>query len=402
VNADDIARRFGTPAYVYDLTEIRRACQELRATLPRPHRLYYSVKANPHSAVAGTLAGAGCHAEISSTGELAAALAAGFPPERLLMTGPGKTATDIAAAVDAGVRRFSAESEADLDRIEAATTSAECLLRINADRPVAGMGLAMTGTSSQFGTDLSTVAAAPERFRGRITGLHLYMGTNIADEDTLLRQYEQSITIAAELGFELSELDLGGGFGAPYSAPGDRYTFPGLRARLSALLDAHLPGWRDGRPGVSFESGRYLTGTCGRLITRVVDVKTSKGKTYAVLDSGVHHLGGMAGLRRLPRLQPRPLVGTGRQAQPYTLVGPLCTPLDTWAQGVTLPGLAPGDLLEIPNVGAYGLTASLLGFLGHPAPVEVVLDGDEPVEASRLALHRTPIPASRSTKEYVR
>jgi diaminopimelate decarboxylase len=417
MNLERIAAEFGTPAYVYDLAAVRTAHADLRQALPAGAFVYYSLKANPHPRLVAEFANLGCGAEVSSPGEVEVAVGAGVDPGAILLTGPGKTAQTIAHALDHGVRRFSVDSPHDLARVGGLAASrgtpVRCLLRVNADEPVPGMGLAMTGTASQFGADLSWVTGQPELFRrcgaAEVTGLHLYMGTNIEDGQTLLRQFETAAIVAAALGGPLGdpvEVNLGGGFGAPYAREGRRRRFPALADRLSALLDTHLPAWRAGKPRVAFESGRYLVGDCGVLVCKVVDVKTSKGQPFAVLDAGVNHLGGMAGLRRLPPILPtiRPLAAGGGAAAPPTptaagaglapavptaVVGPLCTPLDTFARSACLPPLEAGQLLAIPNVGAYGLTASLVAFLSHPAPVEVVMDGEEVVTASRLGLTRT-------------
>src|SRR5262249_7536845 len=149
------------------------------------------------------------------------------------------------------------------------------------------------------------------------------------------------------------------------------------------------------RPRVAFESGRYLTATCGTLLTRVLDVKASQDQHVLVLESGINHLGGMSGLRRLPPVVPS-LSAIPEQPDavgPAIVAGPLCTPLDSWARGVTVPRVGPGDLVCVPNVGAYGLSASLLAFLGHPAPLEVVVDGEEIRHTSRLIVHRAPTAA---------
>ncbi|MEO3783708.1 type III PLP-dependent enzyme [Actinocorallia sp. B10E7] len=397
-----LAREHGTPLYVYDRDDLRRAHSDLRSALPDPSRIYFSVKANPHPHVASVLAEAGCHAEIASAGEVGAALAAGFPADRVLMTGPGKSPEDLRKAFGNGVRRFSVDSPTDLARIGAhaarAGVEADCLLRVNADEPVPGMGLSMTGTASVFGADASWVLARPELFRRSgaavVRGLHLYMGTNIEDGEVLFRQFETSLRLAglvgSALGVPLAELDLGGGFGMPYARSGERPDFTGLRPRLEKVLDHAVPGWQAGDPLVSFESGRYLAGGCGRLVNRVLDVKESKGRTFVVLDSGINHLGGMSGLRRIPRIVPDllPVEHRGGEVADCTVAGPLCTPLDTWCQGVTLPELRPGDLVAVPNVGAYGLTAGLLAFLGHPAPKELVLDAGSVVSLSEVAINR--------------
>jgi diaminopimelate decarboxylase len=139
---------------------------------------------------------------------------------------------------------------------------------------------------------------------------------------------------------------------------------------------------------VVFESGRYLTATCGTLYCRVLDVKCSQGRPVVVLESGINHLGGMSGMRRLPPVLPDiDGDGPGEPMRDAIISGPLCTPLDTWTRTGTLAA-RPGDLLRVPNVGAYGLTASLLAFTGHPAPLEVVIDGGQISHISRLTVTR--------------
>src|SRR5262249_11369675 len=153
----------------------------------------FSVKANPHPDVASELAGMGCQAEVASAGEVAAALAAGFGAEEMIMNGPGKSRWDVEFAIRNGMSHFSVDSPTDLARVgsiaEALGGRATCLRRVTADQPVPGMGLSMTGTASGFGADASWVLAEPQRFRrhggAAVTGLHLYMGTNIDDLDVL-------------------------------------------------------------------------------------------------------------------------------------------------------------------------------------------------------------------------
>jgi diaminopimelate decarboxylase len=406
---ETVAELFGTPAYVYDLAEIRRAHEALTESVPAGAALYYSVKANPHPGVCGQLARLGCGAEVSSGGEIDACLAAGFPPDRCLVTGPAKTPEEIGLAIARGIREFSAESPVDMRRIavaaQAAGTPVRCLLRINPDRAVAGVTLAMTGVASQFGADAEWVRAHPEEFAGspwaEVTGLHLYLGSNVAEEGLLLAQFEAALEtvagIEAALRRRLQVLDLGGGFAAPYARPSEPQRYPGVRRRLTELLELRLPGRLPGSPGsprLAFESGRYLTAGCGTLLACVMDVKRSKGATFVVLDSGINHLGGMAALHRLPPVRARVVGCDGDQAGEIPdcdLVGPLCTPLDSWARGTTAPAVRVGSLVAVPNVGAYGLTASLLAFLSRVPPVEVIVDGGEILSADRLTLSRHPV-----------
>ena len=188
------------------------------------------------------------------------------------------------------------------------------------------------------------------------------------------------------VGLDIQLLDLGGGFPAPYASPGTTLELNGLREALEALLGT------GGGPRVVVESGRYLSATSGTLLATVRDIKSTSGGTrFVVLDAGVNHLGGMSALRRLPPVVAVPVTSAGDESpeRPARLVGPLCTPLDVLNLRAMLPeGLAIGDVVAIPNVGAYGLTASLIGFLSRDLPCEVVVDGGRLVEATRLNLTR--------------
>lgn len=401
--AAELVDRFGAPLYVYDLDAVAAARDSLLAALPDGFDLYYAVKANPHPDVARTLRegpGRACRAEISSTGELQVALAAGYPGAACLYTGPGKTDAELDEAIGAGVRTFSVESLSDLRHVGAAAVRqrvvADCLLRINSPATAGSTGIRMMGQPSQFGIDSETLAdTLPELVRvpgTRVTGAHFYTMSNATDEESLLAEYERVIELAAglarDVGLRLELLDIGGGFAAPYAAPGARTPYPRLRRELTRILDRHLPGWRTGSPRLACESGRYLVAESGILVTRVVNVKDSRGTRFIVLDAGINALGGLSGLGRLLPVAVQ-LDSTETATQSASLVGPLCTPGDTLGRNVSLPPLDPGDLVMIPNVGAYGLTASLLAFLGRPAPVEVAMRGEEVVSASRLEHRRS-------------
>lgn len=409
---------YGSPLYVYDLDEVEAAADRLQGWLPRPSALYYSFKANPHPWIARALRGRGCRAEISSSGELAAALEAGFTGEECLYTGPGKTAAELDGALAAGVRQFSVESAVDFrrvaDRAERLGVTASCLIRVHAAGAHGASGVRMSGTPSQFGITAESLLATRDEFAPRngshVTGAHFFPLSNARDEASLIAEMTHSIAEAARLGeagIPLRTVDLGGGFAAPYARPGALPSYPALENAVTQALDTWLPGWRDGTPEIAFESGRHLTGTAGRLLCTVTDVKTSHGRSYVVADAGVNHLGGLSALGRIrpvsvhaePLRSAAELPGgdVGREAtgDRAVLVGPLCAPADILTRD--LAGgleLCPGDVLTVPNVGAYGLTSSLLGFLSHPAAAEVVLRGGEPVDVSRLSLVRTACPAA--------
>ncbi|MBB2913063.1 diaminopimelate decarboxylase [Streptosporangium becharense] len=406
----DLVARYGSPLYVYDLDRVTAARDALLSSLPEGVELFFSFKANPHPEIARALRGDGrngCMAEISSTGELAAALEAGFDGSQVLYTGPGKTYAEIEAAVDAGVAMFSVESPTDLQHVGEVATGrgvvVDCLLRVNSATSSAATSIRMTGTPSQFGIDSETLPELMPELRTvpgtRLAGVHLFSLSNSKDEESLVAEFRNTISVAARLereaGLPIRFLDIGGGFAAPYLTPGERPVYPNLRAELSAILDEHFPAWREGTPRVACESGRHLVGDCGELLSTVVNIKESRGRKFVILDAGINTLGGMSGLGRLLPVSVRPAEddlpeGAGPAEQEVaTLAGPLCTPGDILGKNVRLPVLKIGDVVGIPNAGAYGMTASLLMFLGRPAPAEVVVRGGEVVSASRIEFVRT-------------
>jgi diaminopimelate decarboxylase len=405
----ELADRYGTPLYVYDLDRVAAAYADLRNSLPPGVTILYSLKANPHADVARALREAGgwppCRAEVSSVGELSVALAAGFAASECLYTGPGKTSDELVTAIAEGVRDVSVESLTDLQRVGRCAQRfgvvISCLLRINSSAAKAAAGsIRMMGAPSQFGIDSETLEDQLPELRSvpgtELAGAHFYSLSDARDESSLISEFQHTVSTAAwletELGLPMRILDIGGGFGAPYAVPGTRPVYDKLRGALEAALDLHFPPWRSGTPQVMCESGRYLVGDCGELISSVTNVKESRGRRFVILDAGINTLGGMAGLGRLMpvavQVDDHPEPG---DVEDSTLVGPLCTPGDILSRNVRLHPLKPGDRITVPNVGAYGATASLLLFLGRPAPREVVVRDGEVVTVSRLEVRRTPV-----------
>ena len=399
----DFARQLvelhGSPLIAYDLGAVRKRVRGLLDAFPEGSRLFYSLKANPLPAIVRAARESGAGAEVTSMGELTAAVIAGFSASDLLFGGPGKTASEIAEALEHGVRWFSCESFSDSERISACAVGANCeanlLLRVNpAEAPDAR--LAMSGIDSQFGFEETQLLAADASSRLnlpgiRLRGIHIYFGTQMATVDALAtntgRALDAAHRVCESLGFKPDVVDVGGGFAWPYAVEGEGPDHSGLKEALAEVwekspLHESTSLW--------FESGRHVCAGSGTLLTSVQDVKVSKTRTYVVLDTGIHHLGGMSGLGRLPRsviTLKNLTAGAGeRPAEdpaPFEIVGPLCSPLDSLARNLQIPPPRPGDLLAVPNVGAYGLTASLIGFLSHAAPTEVAFENGQILEVWR-------------------
>ena len=397
---DGLARTHGTPCYLHDADEVAARAGELLTLFPAAvsSRLLYSFKANPLPSLAGELKTAGCEADLTSPGEVAAALAAGFDLSRALYGGPGKSEAEFRGAIHAGLRHFSIESEPDLARLSSASESTGCsvraILRINPNSAPKAK-LAMSGVASQFGFEEDEL-----RNRGRailqsagnrvaVAGFHIYWGTQIGEPEALLASFEKTVEIADDLagilGISLEILNLGGGFPWPYAHVG---VGPDLGPLREGLANLHGRSGAAGKAQWWFESGRHLVGSSGTLLTRVMEVKRSKDdRLFLILDTGIHHLGGMAGLGRIPRFSIDLMVPPARRGNEtitVDVVGQLCTPLDCIAKKITIPHVEPGDLLAIPNVGAYGMTASVNAFLSRPSPAEILHRKGEVLAVHRL------------------
>jgi len=393
-----LAETHGTPLFVYDRGVLDRACAVLRATYPSEFALYYSVKANPTRAIVRHLLGRGFGLEIASGGEFHQALHAGCAPERILYAGPGKTEAELETVLSRGIGEVHIESLLEGQRVAAIGKRlglrARVAIRINPGAEAQGGAMRMGGKSTPFGIDEEALEETLDRLSGHreleIRGIHLFSGTQILDNQVLESQYRRGLEIgrraAARLGHPLATLDFGGGLGIPYF-PGDRAVDMGAWAdRLRGLMaevrgEAAFAACR-----FLVEPGRFLVGEAGVYLTRVTDVKTSRGKTYLVLDGGMnHHLAASGNLGQvIKRNFPVALVGRLDDAPTQTadLVGPLCTPLDVLARDVPVPAPRVGDLVGIFQSGAYARSASPLGFLSQLTPAEVMA-GDGEVELAR-------------------
>ncbi len=385
--AEALAARHGTPLYVYDLEVLRRRAAALRTALPT--RVLYGVKANPHLAVLRALRGAVDGLDVASVGELQRALEAGWPGAALSFAGPGKREPELAAAVAHDVL-VSVESPRELEALarlaRAAGRRARVRLRVNPRTTLHAFRVRMTGGPSPFGLDEEALPEAVQVLRRAgdalaFDGVHVHAGGQCTSAAGFVKAAEVALDVvarvAALLGARVPRVNLGGGLGV--LAPGDELDVGAVGTRLTTLLEAFRA--RTGQPLEAIvEPGRWLVGPAGLYVARVVSEKVSRGAHFVVLDGGFnHHLAATGHLA--PASAPRlPLINLSRPQAPVvtrTVVGPLCTPLDSLGVDVHLPEPRVGDLLGVVGSGAYGYSFSPLLFLGHPLPAEVVLGSDE-------------------------
>ena len=388
---DDLAERFGTPLYVYDLDVIDAQVAALRAILPPVAELAYAVKANPALAVVAHLGRSGLGADVASGGELEAVRRAGIAAGRVVMTGPGKRDDELRAAVDAGIRAITVESPGELDRLEAIAAASgrrqPVLLRaaVSEGDRLERVRLVGDDGAGKFGMDAADLATSARRAADsaylELLGLHAFGASNVLDAGGLVEHVAATVSTARRLaritGITLRLVDAGGGLGIPYEPHQESLDL----VRLGAGLAQITAGWA-GDPILAdcrllLEPGRFLVGPAGAYMARVVDRKSVDGSIVVILDGGVHHVlrPALVGQEhRIRSLSPRTESGNGRVV-PVTVAGPLCSGLDVFSQAAVMSPPEVGDLIAILDVGAYGFTESMPLFLSHPIPAEVAIRG---------------------------
>jgi diaminopimelate decarboxylase len=382
----ELAEQVGrTPFYAYDRAAMTARVEWLRAHLPREIHLHYAMKANPMPAVVRHFLGLVDGLDVASAGELAVALAAGASPEVVSFAGPGKSSEDLAAALDAGVI-VNLESPAEmrrLGRLAAATgRRARVAIRVNPDFELKTSGMKMAGGPKQFGVDAEQVPgllAELATLELDFVGFHIFSGSQNLSPAAIIEAQTQTLDLAKRLATAAPApvrlLNIGGGFGIPYF-PADK---PLDLAQIGRHLHALQAETKQALPTASLviELGRYLVGEAGIYVCRVVDRKVSRGQVFLVTDGGLHHHLAASGNfgQVLRKNYPVAIGNRVREGERETVsvVGPLCTPLDLLADRVALPRADEGDLVVVFQSGAYGRSASPLGFLSHPPPAEILV-----------------------------
>ena len=384
---DRLTARVGsTPYFAYDRRLLTERIELLRATLPPTLHLSYAVKANPMPAVVQHLAGLVDALDVASTLEMQTALDTQMPAGRISFAGPGKTTAEIVQAVAAGVT-IEMESATEARRViqagEMLGVRPRVAVRVNPDFQVKGSGMRLGGGPQQFGVDaeqvpefLAGVAAAELEF----VGFHVFAGSQNLNAgilcDAQQKTVELILALAEKAPAPVRYVNLGGGFGIPYFDKDTPLDLAAIGANLAELVDGRIvPNLPEAE--VVIELGRYIVGECGIYVTRVVDRKVSRGRTYLVVDGGMHHQLAASGNFGQVIRRNYPIAVGNRLAEPAessaTVVGCLCTPLDLLGDDVRLPDAQIGDSIVLFQAGAYGLTASPTAFLGHPLPAEVLV-----------------------------
>ncbi len=377
---DALADRFGTPLYVYSQAAMLAALAPYqRALAGRDHLICYAMKANSNLAVLQTFARAGCGFDIVSGGELARVLAVGVSADRVVFSGVGKTREEMRLALQAGVKCFNVESEAELEVLSAVAVeerhTARISLRVNPDVDAGTHPYISTGLkANKFGVAHERAVAIYRRAAGlpglEVVGIDCHIGSQITDVapylDALDRVLDLVEAIEAE-GIRLHHLDLGGGLGITYT---DEVP-PAADVLISALLQ-RLDARGHGHRMVMFEPGRSLVGNAGVLLTETLYLKPGEEKNFCIVDAAMNDL--MRPAMYEATMGIVPTRRGGGSPMTYDVVGPVCESGD-WLGRDRVLAAQPGARLAILSAGAYGMTmASNYNTRGRAAEVLVIGD----------------------------
>jgi len=380
VPVEEIVATYGTPLYVYSRNAIVSRFREFeQAFAPLDRLICYSVKANGNLGILRLLAEQGAGADIVSGGELFRARQAGIDPSRIVFSGVGKTVTELAAALEAGIYSFNVESEGELWSLSQLASTmgvqAPIALRVNPDieTPTPHEYTRTGHRATKFGIPMED---APRLYRLAetlpgilIRGVDVHIGSQILEVEPYRQALQRVLELIEQLrseGIRFESLDLGGGFGVSYedeSAP--------TPADFAAAL---VPPLRASGLRLILEPGRYILAPSGVLLTRVITVKETPEKTFVITDAGMNDLlrpSHYASYHRIGNAEQHP----ERDRMVADIVGPICETGDFLALGRPLERVLDGELLVVGTAGAYGFSMAS-NYNARPRPGEVLVDRD--------------------------
>ncbi len=383
VSLEALAAAVGTPFYCYSAATIERHFNVFAAAVAglgdgNP-LVAFAVKANPNLSVLATLARLGAGADVVSGGELARALAAGIPADRIVFSGVGKQRDELAAGIDAGILQFNVESEAEIAMLADVAAGrgrrVEIAIRVNpAVNPGTHAKISTGGKDSKFGIPIERAGAAFVMAAGFPSLAPVGLAAHIGSQLTDLAPIESCIASLGGLadalraaGHPVTRIDVGGGLGVPYRHDQPAPPSPAVYA---AMVGRATRGWS---ARLIFEPGRMIVGNAGVLVSEVILVKEGATRRFVVVDAGMNDLlrpslyGAWHDIRAL-----RPVAET----MAATVVGPVCESGDTFAEDREIEAVGAGDRIAFMTAGAYGATMAST-YNSRPLVPEVMVSGDD-------------------------
>ncbi|MBI1335932.1 MAG: diaminopimelate decarboxylase [Phycisphaera sp.] len=396
VAIDDLARRIGTPAYVYSkATFIDHYDKLARAFAPLDPTICYSIKSCGNLHICRLLVERGAGMDVVSGGELYRAQKAGAVMRKVVYAGVGKTDDEIRAALSAKIGFFNIESEAEFENISSIArqmnAKAHGALRVNPDvaDPKTHKKTTTGNKESKFGVDIERARRFFDRY-GKdphlaLDAIHLHIGSPIYSAEPYVRAITKALALIDDLkagGIKVSTLDIGGGFAADYVTGAS----PLAEQYANDIVPLLLP-FKQAGGSVILEPGRTISANAGVLVTRVQYLKQGPTKKFVIVDTGMHHLirptlydafhfiwPTSVAPKHVPRARDKSPEVEGLEK--CDVVGPICESGDFLAKDWPLPPVARGDLLCVFTAGAYGMVMSS-NYNAMPRPPEVLVDGDK-------------------------
>jgi diaminopimelate decarboxylase len=383
VDLTRLAAAVGTPFYCYSTATLERHYRVFAGAFADvPSLVCYAMKANSNQAVIKTLARLGAGADVVSGGELKRARGAGIPVDKIMFSGVGKTADELAAAVDEGILCVNVESEPELELLSAVAAAkgraANVSLRVNPDIDARTHAKIATGKAeNKFGIPISRAREAYARAAKlpglRVTGVDMHIGSQI----TALQPFDDAFALLSDFvrmlradGHAIEHVDLGGGLGIPYRDDDEQPPHPDDYAAVVKRATRELGCM------LIFEPGRLLVGNAGILVTRVIYVKRGEAKTFVVVDAAMNDLVRPTLYEAHHAIRPVREPPAGAPRLVADIVGPVCESGDFLALDREIVAPAPGDLLAIMSAGAYSAVQAGT-YNTRPLVPEVMVNGDQ-------------------------
>jgi diaminopimelate decarboxylase len=385
--ADDI----GTPFYCYSTATLERHYRVFaEAVGGLDSTICYAVKANSNIAVIATLARLGAGADVVSGGELKRALVAGVPASKIVFSGVGKTAPEMAAALKAGVMQVNVESVPELETLSGVASSlgidADIAIRVNPDVDALTHEKIATGKSeNKFGIDWESVPGvyrqAAQMPGIRVAGVAVHIGSQLLDLAPFREAYERIVELVGTLrgdGHAIETLDLGGGLGIPYEdeQPPSPLEYGEMVKSVVGGLECR----------VLFEPGRMIAGNAGILVMRVINVKQGRERTFVIVDAAMNDLVRPTLYNAHHAIVPVSEPTAGADLTEVEVVGPICETGDTFGKPRPLPQIQAGDLLAVRTAGAYGAVMASAYNTRPLVPEVVVNESDFAVVRDRITV----------------